>query len=689
MAVYFIAKNPQNEKETNIINDKNQTTYSEAKTLNFDEQYRLGNITANEYIKLRFETKNQDDKQEHLTDFIEKHLDELSDDTILYIQEKLCVENIIGLQDDEPQKTSALTDIFMPSVYASAEVSNDDKINIITSPNKKFMIWYKTSGEDACSIEYAKQIANFFEETTEKYDELFNTKYTFESKIMNSTLSKKVIKLLNNLGYTEDEFKNSMQVFIRQTDEDVLASYRKIPNGLEQRLGLVAGDIVDNTVTFIMPYIIMDYNKLKDNEEEAVQVINHELFHHYQAQVLPSQNGGKKVVDEYVGESTANLASCLVSQKTTNRGFLNYWAGLAMNSPYELLSDEWIEGYGKTKIGYALFTYLYHYYSELPDGIDKIKNAMYAENFLKALTQNVALETSNNIQDNYMLGLLEQKYYNKNLVHNPEEFEEINYRKKLDCNYAIAKQTDDIDVELPPIGIQYYKIIPDKKHKLKIEFIREKENIVAIFVGEKGGEYTELGRFDSGYDLNYTFNDDGLNYDNYYFIVGNSSTTYKHRYTVRFTMDEIKEAEEESEAVKEMESLNWTEKLIHGKEVTIEDIPESGYLSFISTWNLDEDKENVYITYYYEDGKITREVFTNYFATGISDDIKQGYIDDVKNNPRMYKDNYIVRGHRLICEYTKEQIELEGETLDDLINIINKKSIMGGKEFVFDFKPEL
>lgn len=652
-------------------------------TNNFDEKYEEGLISADEYLWCRLEMDNQALTQMHVSDFVDEHLDELSDEALEYYYRKMCLDNIMPIGSaatpaESSQAESSIPDLFGPlKVYAATYEEQAKKIKIIASPNKKFMVWYCTEGEFACTEENARRAADTLEETVKKYDDIFGATYQFTAEVFSKGEAYDAyLGIVKSNGFTEDDFQNSMQVYIAENKEAYATWYGPHSDLVNRMLDKLNSG--DKNGVLILPYILINAKDLDDNLEKVAQLSNHELFHHYQHLILTDEYSAITSADEFAKEATANWACSLVTTKTTNKGFLNNWAAVARKNPNYVTDTGQIEKFGKEHISYAMFPYLYEYSQRVPNGVDRIKDAMYKEDFFGNLWQEIMLEDLNDLQESYMMHLLIQDYDNMNLVFNPEEAEDINYRKTFDIENSSTKTMEDIDVKLSVIGVELYKIIPDGKHKFQIDFLRECETVVGYLVGEKDGEFTWLGGFDRGYDLNYTFNSGGVEYDTYYFAVGNSSMSSEYSYAVKITTEEIEEEPEID-----------LEELVANRAVTRDDLPETGHLTFRSYFVYDDEKENVYITYYYAGNTITRIVYTTIFT----EDAREEWIDacenDVINNPGMYKETYIRNERKLVCEYTEKMVEMEVKTVDDLIKMINGVSLLLEGEFVIDFEPAL
>ena len=129
---------------------------------------------------------------------------------------------------------------------------------------------------------------------------------------------KNQVSILENAGIDSGYLESAMQVYLVNYTDSSLALYvgrsgllRKLINSLK------GGDEYDAIVS---PYILIKPSSFDDNER-LEQLYNHELFHHYQYEILCGHSECEPGEDPYIIEATANWASSLVTKKTDNNGY--------------------------------------------------------------------------------------------------------------------------------------------------------------------------------------------------------------------------------------------------------------------------------------------------------------------------------------------------------------------------------
>ena len=328
--------------------------------------YNKGVLTADEYVKnmlyakydsARLPDKYKSKKSAYLIEidnFIDENLEELSDDTLKYYIGKANLENItFELNKENASVKNNILDSLTNTVYADSEqVTNLNKA--ILSKNGNFVVWYTTTGDNKIDEKEAKKIADGLEETAGIYDDKFKTKYTFKSNFLSKGKKyENQVEVLKSQNIKEEYLENAMQVYLVNYTSDCLAEYMQGYGILLKLWNRLCGD--DHMGSVVFPYMLIKPSSF-DDMERLEQIYNHELFHHYQHNVLASDDNITD--DPYIFEATANFASSIVTEKTTNEGYLNEWAGTARIFSNNLLSDEWAEKHSIGNVGYALFVYL-------------------------------------------------------------------------------------------------------------------------------------------------------------------------------------------------------------------------------------------------------------------------------------------------------------------------------------------
>ena len=325
--------------------------------------------------------------------------------------------------------------------------------------------------------------------------------------------------------------------------------------------------------------------------------------------------------DPYIGEATANWASAIVTDKTTNEGFLNEWAGTAKLFSNILLGEEFEKKYGIENVGYALYVYLYNYSTTVEDGITKVIDSIYEEDSLKYLQDNCTSDEYLLLQSEIILNFFTNDSDNNNINVSPENDGKFPIKETI--NYELGKEYNYEDVDIPKLGMHCYKIDDNSKKRIQMELDDNYSDMVVCVLAEKDGEYflelravlneyTIYGDIDDNYlpidtgDFSDEYNrifTDTVEYDALYVVVINPLPATENKYSLN---------------IKCVDDYNgiWSSKDVYVKEPS----------------NLDKLDDDIEITHYYRDGKCIYHVIMELW-----DDEEYGEIryNELKNNSKI------------------------------------------------------
>jgi len=568
-----------------IKKDNNQTP----KVDDIYKKYINNEITIDEYVRNILDNSSSSN---NIDNFIYDNYDKLDKSTINYYIEKINLTDITFEIDKENSNDVSISDIFIPTVSAKEKITNLN--HVVLSKNNNFIIWYTTTGTSKTALEVAQKLADGLEESLESYRITLGKEYQFESKNLNK--GKRYENMANILTTNNIDTKyldEAMQVYLVEYDDTALARYvtRRTASKLSSDVQEFFKTDINGAIA--QPYILIKPSSMT-NYETLNQLYNHELFHHYQYEVLCGHFACELSDDPYILEATANWASSLITPKTTNEGFLNDWAGSALNHTDNFLSKSMIQEYGETTLGYGLFVYLANYSSNVENGIKLILDSIYKHNSLKYLYNNASQKDLVKVSHTLAVNNIKQDYSNKNLNAAPS------FEAKLPIKQNITN--DDIDHNinrtLNPLGIEYYKI---DKNNLKAEL--KINNDIAAFLINVTDDKIEIVDQATYDDKQYTFNLN--NYENAYLAIANLELTEELEYSITF-----KEKKE-------------------------------NFISFDDCLaNLDDELIKQISTYYYDDNGIVYKIrFTLFFADGV--DVRTWLTDPVSYTNFVYGDNTI------------------------------------------------
>lgn len=607
--------------------------------------YYDGKISIDDFVK-----KSIDHPSEYVPIdlFICNNIDQLSESTLEYYLEQINLPNVTFDPDKEntDDKDSNLG-LYAKPVYADEKIQNLEEV--VLSSKGNFLVWYTTTGESAITKEQAENIASGLEEAIEEYKIRLGIEYKFECDYFSRGerfLDKKIIVHRNNIS---DKYLDSaMQIYVYEYSEDenknTVAQYvsRMAKNIIGQRYHELKGS--DNNDSIVAPYIRIRPSNLSDNER-ARQLLNHELFHHYQFEVLKGYS--TPVTDMRILDATANWASALVTPKESLEGFLNEWAHTARKYADQLFSEEMINKYksegGEDRLSYALFVYLYHYSACVDDGLTKILDSIYQKDAFEYLYKSATLEELAKVQEEVAIKNFTQDYSNKNLIAAPSYHSFVPVRSILSQEILNGRETYSTD--LTPFAMEVYRVqMSPAEAKLEKNY-----NIVAFLFKEQDGEYELIDKVSS--DSNeYVF--DLTEYENMYLVIANISLTSNNTY--QLTITPAKKTDPEK-----TETGDTNTRPSDSDELTPvpQELPKgTSFLSYETTSHWNEEILKDIETYYFdENDMVCYRTVTLYIAE--EEGLMDVFYQNVAQSPNLYT-NIKVEGNMIQYDYTAYALEL-------------------------------
>lgn len=626
-----------NKKQEDIVIDESITV-----TELLWQDFQNGELTTDEYVKNILYSEYDNELLEkkyqlvknndliHTDDVINKYYDELSEETLKYYLSKINLDNITFevSKENEEDNSLALLDLFVDKVYAKSEDATNLN-NAILSSNGNFVVWYTTTGNSATDYDSAKKVADGLEKTISLYKEKFGYDYYYKSNIFSKgSRYKDQIKILENSNIDSQYLESAMQVYLVNYNDSSLAKYMGNSGTLVKLWnGLSGGDsfgVVANPYILIKPSSFDDYERLE-------QLYNHELFHHYQYEILCGHSGCSVGSDPYILEASANWASSLVSSKTTNSGYLNEWASSARMLSDTLLSDESIEKYSEGTLGYTLYVYLYHYSTIVSNGTNKIINSIYSNDLLGYLIDNATKDELANIQEAIALKNLSQDYSNKNLN------SDLDYNPTLPIRATISHEDEKFKSNntyynylMSPISQNYYLINDNSDYAYQIHLEKDYSEgskfISATIIKFYNGKFSIVDSLKNSNE-SYTFNTNNYgDYDSLYIVISNTYTNRKNSHILN-----VKEIKKEEQSKNE----------------------DKNYISLVdcNAWNEYLDKSIA--TYYYD----SEEKIIRYIVSNIWIDLEEAKINYENSLTNSNYKNVNQDGKIVTFEYTQEALE--------------------------------
>lgn len=388
-----------------------------------EKDYKKGFLTSDEYIlqlaysifdseKLdsSYKSLDLDSTPGYLFEEAERLLDELSDDTALYIFELLTLDYVEWDVGDNPNVIESGASVTKDYEAVPLGVKEGQKVSkldhVKLSKNGHFLIYYTTSGRNAVSESRVDEIASYMERLVDQYESIYGLSFKYEPSSHFSTTTTipgspvaKVYQLLkkNNL---EQYIDTALPVYIVDTDvsnSNALGYYVAKFSGLESLVIKVCASFGEDneflhgicyskkegeearkqafksaSAAYHSPFFVV--NSTIDDMGSFKSVTAHELFHHYQKYICGDGSYGECNSGEFTIETTADLVAAEVSGVHNRATVLNNHAGHYVNN-----TSASIDNVGK---GYAAFVFAHNYAEIVDNGTNHLFNSMKEENTL-------------------------------------------------------------------------------------------------------------------------------------------------------------------------------------------------------------------------------------------------------------------------------------------------------------------
>lgn len=417
IAAYLIPKilHSDDENDTDIsARTPARELYSSHEKLSLD--YRAGAIDVAEYFKqlvyLELDGEKLDDiyisdegsaygssHADEIVSIIKEHNDELDQDLVTrFLRANTHLDYYFGSKSEN--NVSSNSSIKLAADTSERAFQMHFFTEVKQSKDGHFLIWYTKDGQDKITDAQAETIANTLESAISKYKEIFGIDY--ELNKTNTTFDPGRITAANRLlvskGLPENTWENCLNVFIYDTgSNDVFAHWTgKVGVDGLNWIATIHDDIALESAYLAYPYIVVNQSMLSQ-ETSSKQVMNHELFHHYQKILCREYDsntcyGTTAYANQYnYSDATANFAANHISE-STDASFLSDWAewqsAKSENGIYDPNNSSW-----NYSAGYAGFVYLTGY-TEAGGSISDITLAHTQDNPLSYLQSKINQEQS-------------------------------------------------------------------------------------------------------------------------------------------------------------------------------------------------------------------------------------------------------------------------------------------------------
>ena len=498
------------------------------RVLTVDEYFK--NLVFAEYDKEYLSNRYYPLKRTDLpldTDFIAStYATKLTDTTLNYYLNRVLLTGVTfdsTIENPEYNDDDKIVAIG-ETVYAS-DISKKVNLNrLYVSGNNNFVIWYTTTGSSAITEEQAREIATELEISRYTYDKMYNRYFKYKPDFINSgSIHDAQLRIYDINNVDRSLLTSAMQVYVVNYLDNAAAKYvvaDKLTEIYDKfQYGSIEGSIPG-------PYMIIRASSYNDSKERTMQVVNRELFRHYQYNVYCPDESCLINDDPYYFDAMASYASEVATKKYTYKGFFNDWVAIAREHSSDLLSEEIINKYGIKNISNALSLYLYYYSQVVPDANRKIIESLYESNPFQKLEQKATDAYLVEIIQKMAMDYIRQDADNANIIASPGIESEIH------AKYQIA-ETANIEREaIEKMGIDYFVLDKGENSSYSIEFSRGSAKVTCLLIGVMGNSYSILAKAPVG-TVNVRFNTKNYApYEKYYIIIANASVLESNVYSL-------------------------------------------------------------------------------------------------------------------------------------------------------------
>ncbi len=523
--------------------------------LNVD--FDAGLITADDYFKQltysEFDSSKLDSKYrpddnavtgasdvDYAIDFVNKHKTDISLEARKEFARHYYLSDVaFGVAESEDKETAVTGNILAAKDTERAETYLHRLDSVVASSNDHFLIWYTTTGDDAITDDQAKQLASDLETNLVKYSETTGYEYGFESILSNKRnggYKEMVNRLLKDKNISNSMVTKAMNIYVLDTKSDkTLATYYSLGCGEDSNalcdFGMTMGqltDLIDEDGAVAWPHVVVNTKALKgDSSSKGSQVINHELFHHYQNKIICNTRNSYRYAQcpsgdpyDYL-EALANMSSVKVSPK--ERGsFLSDWSYIyATRSSAGLkhiVSDGGDHGYGQ-------YPYFYSYDLLVENGYKTLTEAHKQTDPYQYIQNQTSRSDLMKVINDAAYRAISKDYENQSLI---QDRSGVNFENDGDYSF-------DLDVKINAGATHYYTL----GENWTLDFETKNDYISGFLVGKKGDNWSTINEASSSVNVKSA---DYSDYDEVYFVVTNAHLIDNSEYHIKFELQDAPDA---------------------------------------------------------------------------------------------------------------------------------------------------
>ncbi len=504
--------------------------------------YEAGQISIDEYVKqltyVEYDSSKLDKKYksdegalvglgntEKIVDLIVENKDKISQAT------KDEFAKHYYLKDVTIEKKSTVANAGDIVLAADKEVPESymhrlDSVTLSSAGN--FLIWYTTTGEDAITDAQAKSLGDNLEKNIATYAQLTGYNYSFTGVLYDKEnggyeIAKK--RLADEPNIPVDKLTSAMNVYVYDTKaEYTYAEYsteRCLASITLCDIGIAIAPPANSAIAW--PHIVVNKSSF-GSSATAAQVINHELFHHFQNKLICPVNSKKydacagTTESDHYNEALANYFSAKVTD--SDNGFLNDWAGYYGQEVHKGM----LNIHSGDSYGYGQFPYFYSYDEIVDGGLERLVLAHRQTNPYAYLVSNTEADKMKEVINDAALRAVSKDYGLKALKNE----DAVTYENEAGENF-------DLKFEIPAGAIHYYTFGVN----WSIEFSSSDSKISAVMIGKKNGKFSAIKTSSSSLSAKST---DYSEYTDLVLAITNADLTNGSDYSLKYKQEDVPDA---------------------------------------------------------------------------------------------------------------------------------------------------
>lgn len=382
----------QQEKTTQQLNARFDYEKYESSETKLTRAFENGELSVDAYVMQMAYSMYEPDKldpsnrSDNKTDFppdiaglFSQYIDELSDETIEYVANKLLLTDV-GIHTDASNNPTAPKQGFLPFV-THAHASNYD-VTVLNkaylSPSGEFLFWYTDTGKSSVDDKVVQELAYTVDSIVAEIEDLLDIQWDYKCSVIN--IHSYIKAVVNQCGIDKEVITKAMPVYIYEPSDDgsAFAWYCKDNTWYEKELIKLVKPVVklldenllkEYGTVYSLPYIVIKTSSITDTENLNT-IFAHELTHHFQRIYYDDKSHN---ASGYTSETVANFTAASVARNTGTDTAINGHANMYVQS-----ADHWLSSMelSSTTAGYAEYVWAKSYADIIDNGVQYLKESL-------------------------------------------------------------------------------------------------------------------------------------------------------------------------------------------------------------------------------------------------------------------------------------------------------------------------